>query len=121
MGDCNHCSGSCSSCGGCGITLTVSEGELHLLRQLGQIPFLPVARRADDMVPVYREDNAYTQEEYAIILQLLEQKRLISIDYDQPLRGYDMSAYQKYLVHGSFALTARGQQTLELLEIQGTE
>jgi len=118
MGDCNHCSGSCSSCG---ITLTVSEGELHLLRQLGQIPFLPVARRADDMVPVYREDDAYTQEEYAIILQLLEQKRLISIDYDQPLRGYDMSAYQKYPVHGSFALTARGQQTLELLEIQGTE
>ena len=73
------------------------------------------------MTPVYREDNAYTQEEYAVILQLLEQKGLISIDYDQPLKGFDMSTYQGYPVHGSFALTARGQKALELLEIQGVE
>ena len=113
------CSGSCDSCSGCANALTVHEGELHLLRQLGQIPFLPVARKADDMTPVYREDQAYTQEEYGVILQLLEQKGLISIDYDHPLRVFDMSAYQGYPVHGSFALTARGQKALELLEIQG--
>lgn len=124
MGNCEGCSGSCggcSGCGGCGNTLTVSEGEIWLLRQLGQIPFLPVARRADDVTPVYREDSGFSQEEYSVILQLLEKKGLISIDYDKPLRGFDMSAYKGYPVHGSMALTARGQQVLEILEIQGME
>jgi len=30
-----------------------------------------------------------------------------------------MSAYKDYPVHGSIALTQRGQQVLELLEVQG--
>ena len=43
---------------------------------------------------------------------------LIDISYD-PLPGADMRAYKGYPVHGSMALTARGQQVLELLEVQG--
>ena len=117
MGNCN---GNCGGCTGCAKQLSLTEGELHILKSLGQIPFLPVARKADDMTPVYLEDNAYSQEDYSLILQVLEKKNLISIDYD-PLPGADMSAYKGYPVHGSMALTARGQTVVELLELQGIE
>lgn len=90
-----------------------------MLQNLGQIPFLPVARRADDMTPIYLEDTQETVEVYSLILQCLEKKSLISIDYDMPLKGFDMSAYKGYPVYGSFALTARGQTVLEMLERQG--
>ena len=90
-----------------------------MLRTLGQIPFLPVARKADDMTPVYLEDGAYAPEEYSLILQCLEKKGLISLDYDAPLTGASMDAYRGYPVHGSMALTHRGQQVLEMLEVQG--
>lgn len=113
------CNGNCGSCGGCAKELVLTKQELDILDTLGQFSFLPVARKADDMTPVYLEDTAYTPEEYSLILQMLEKKALISIDYDQPLAGADMSAYKGYPVHGSFALTERGQQVLEMLEIQG--
>ena len=115
----SNCSGNCSSCGGCGKELVLTQQEIHTLSLLGQIPFLPVARKAADMTPVYREDTAYSREEYSLILQNLEAKQLISIDFDAPLTGADMSAYKDYPVHGSMALTARGQQVLEILELQG--
>ena len=115
------CNGNCAACGGCAKQLTLTEQEIHMLRTLGQIPFLPVARRASDMIPVYLEDNTYTQEEYSLILQVLEKKGLISLDYDKPLSGMDMAAYKAYSVHGSMALTARGQAVLEMLETQGIE
>ena len=114
--------GNCGSCGGCrpGV-LELSAGELTMLRTLGQFGFLPVARRADDMIPVYLEEQALTPAEYSLILQCLEARGLVSIDYRQPLKGADMSAYAGYPVHGSIALTQRGQQVLELLETQGIE
>lgn len=116
-----NCNGNCGSCGGCAKELLLTEGEIALLQKLGQIPFLPVARRADDMTPVYLEDDDHTREEYSLILQVLEKKALISLDYSAPLKGCDMSAYKGLPVHGSIALTQRGQTVLELLELQGTE
>lgn len=92
-----------------------------MLITFGQIPFLPVARKADNFVPVYLEETDYSQEEYSIILQLLEKKNLISLDYDQPLKGANMSIYKDFPVHGSMALTARGQQVLEMLNIDGIQ
>ena len=115
-----NCNGNCGGCTGCAKQLSLTEGELHILESLGQIPFLPVARKADDMTPIYLEDECYTKEEYSLILQVLEKKGLISIDYE-PLTGADMSAYKGYPVHGSMALTARGQTVVELLERQGIE
>ena len=56
----------------------------------------------------------------SLVLQCLEKKMLIDISYD-PLPGANMDAYKGYPVHGSIALTARGQQVLELLEVQGIE
>ena len=117
MGNCN---GNCGGCTGCAKQLSLTEGELHILECLGQIPFLPVARKADDMTPIYLEDACYPKEEYSLILQVLEKKGLISIDYD-PLPGADMSAYKGYPVHGSMALTARGQTVVDLLDTQGID
>lgn len=118
---CKKCNGNCNACGGCAGTLELTEGELHLLQSLGQYSFLPVARRAEDMTPVYLEETDYTKEEYSLILQCLEKKGLITIDYRAPLSGADMSAYCGYPVHGSFALTQRGYTILELLETQGID
>ena len=120
MSGCGNCSGNCQSCGKCGGALVLNEGELRLLQQLGQIPFLPVARRADSVTPIYLGDE-YSAEEYSLILQCLEKKLLISIDFDTPLKGFDDAAYGAYPIRGSFALTAKGQQVLELLDIQGIE
>jgi hypothetical protein len=117
MGDCKGCSGSC---GGCGKVLQLSRGEIDLLRALGQYSFLPVARKADDMTPIYREETDYTEEEYSLSIQLLEKKSLIYLDYT-PLKGANMEQYPEYPVHGSMALTARGQQVLDLLELQGVD
>lgn len=131
MSSCSNCSGNCTSCGGCsgggcggcsgcGGAMELHPGEIRMIRTLGQIPFLPVARRADSMEPHYLEESEYTPEEYSLILQCLEKRGLISIDYD-PMKGFDYTAYRQWPVHGSFALTARGQRILEALEIQGIE
>ena len=122
MSGCNGCSGSCGSCGGCGgNSLELSEGEIRMLVNLSQIPFLPVARKMSDDIPVYLEDGEYSQEEYTLILQCLEKRGLIDIDYSAPLKGFDMTAYGAYPIRGSFALTAKGQIVVELLEYLGTE
>jgi hypothetical protein len=92
---------------------------MDILMELGQFAFLPIARRADDMVPVYLEEDRYGQAEYSLILQVLEQKGLVSLDYDRPLPGADLAAYAGYPVKGSMALTARGQTVVEMLEIEG--
>lgn len=117
MGGCGNCRGDCSQCGGCGASLTLNEGELGLLQKLGQYAFLPVARRADSTEPVLCSDTDLSGEEYSLILQCLEKKGLVSIDYDAPLKGFD--GYGSYPVRGSAGLTARGQNILEILEIQG--
>ena len=117
----SHCNHNCANCSGCAATLELTDGEIGLLRELEQYSFLPVARRADDMIPVYLEDDRCSREEYTLILQCLEKKGLIDIDYRSPLAGADMSAYKGLPVHGSFALTARGQTVVEMLEVQGIE
>ena len=111
------CNGNCASCGGCARELTLSQPELDFLMKFAQIPFLPVARKMGDLEPVYLEPDA--PEDAGLILQCLEKKGLISLDYDQPLKGFDDSAYGAYPVRGSMALTGRGHAVLELIERQG--
>lgn len=116
---CEKCSGDCGACGGCAKELELSPWEIEIIRALGQFSFLPVARRREDMVPVYLEESRHTVQEYSLILQCLEKKGLISLDYDKPLSGADMCCYKGYPVHGSMALTQRGHTVLEILETQG--
>ena len=117
----SKCGSCCGNCGGCGGAMELTAGEIRMLFKLAEIPFLPVARKMSDDIPVYLEDADETAERYSLILQCLEKRGLISIDYDQPLAGFNDAAYAAYPIRGSFALTARGQQVLELLEIQGVE
>ena len=118
---CERCSGNCGSCGGCAGSMELTTGEIHILQLLGQFSFLPVARKIDDMTPVFLEEGEFSAQEYSLILQCLEKKALIRIDYDAPLSGADMTAYVGYPVHGSMALTQRGYGVLELLETVGIE
>ena len=116
MSDCKNCAGGC---GGCARELVLTAGEVEMLQLLGQVAFLPVARNASEETPVYLEDSAYSQEEYSLILQCLEKKALIRLDYDKPLRGADMSRYVGYNVHGCISLTQRGQEVISLLDTIG--
>ena len=111
------CSGNCSTCSGCARELVLTEKEIEFLNLLGQYAFLPVARSMGDLTPVYLEDG--NREEMSLLLQCLEKKGLISLDYDRPLSGFDMRAYEAWPIHGSIALTERGQKVLELMEYQG--
>lgn len=114
-----NCLGDCGSCAGCARELVLTGKEIDFLKKLGQIPFLPVARNMGDLTPVYLEDG--DQEEMSLILQCLEKKGLISLDFDKPLRGFDQSAYASYPIRGSMALTERGQKVLEMMEYQGIQ
>ena len=118
-GNCGSCTGGCGSCGGCSRDLVITRKELDFLLELGQVAFLPVARKMGDMEPVYLEAGEERREEYSLLLQCLEKKGLISLDYDKPLKGFSGQAYSTYPVHGSMGLTERGQKVLELLEYQG--
>ena len=80
------CSGHCGGCSGCARELTLSEAEINFLRRLGEVAFLPVARQLGDLTPIYPETDA--AENMSLILELLEKKGLISLDYDQPLAGF---------------------------------
>lgn len=111
------CSGNCASCQGCGRELVLTEKEIGFLNMLGQIPFLPVARKLDDPTPIYLEEGE--KEEMSLLLQCLEKKGLISLDFDRPLKGFSGERYAVYPIQGSMALTQRGQQVLEMLEYQG--
>lgn len=114
MGSCN---GNCGSCSGCGRELELTKKEIDFLNTLSQIPFLPVARKLGQDKPVCLEEG--DPEEMSLILQCLEKKGLISLDYDRPLKGCREQAYEAYPIRGSMALTERGQQVLALMEYQG--
>ncbi len=117
MAGCENC---CGNCGGCG-KLILAEEEIALLQKLAQIPFLPVARRAESPEPIYLEDSDLTVAQYANILLCLEKRGFITLDFDMPLPGAYGSAYDSYPIRGSFALTAQGQNILDILDIQGAE
>ena len=113
------CNGNCSSCSGCARELVLTQKEIDFLNILAQYAFLPVARSMGNLTPVYLEEG--DREEMSLLLQCLEKKGLISLDYDQPLGGFDETAYAAYPIRGSMALTERGQKVLELMEYQGIE
>ena len=114
-----NCNGNCGGCSGCARALVLTQMEIDFLQTLGQIPFLPVARKMGDLTPVYLEEG--DREEMSLLLQCLEKKGLISLDFDKPLSGFDDSAYASYPIRGSMALTERGQKVLEMMEYQGIQ
>lgn len=118
---CENC-GGCGSCGGCNRReILLTPPEAALLLRLGEVAFLPVARRYGGETPVYLEEADYSPEVYGEALAWLELKGLVSLDYDRPLLNFDYAAYGDYPLRGSAALTATGQEAVEVLEVQGTE
>ena len=113
------CNGNCSACSGCARELVLTPKEIDFLNTLAQYAFLPVARKLGDLIPVYPE--AESSEEMSLLLQCLEKKGLISLDYDKPLRGFENSTYAAYPIQGSMGLTEKGQKVLELMEYQGIQ
>lgn len=114
-----NCGGCCGSCGGCARDLVITKQELEFLQELGRFAFLPVARKLGDPEPVYPEAGEQWREEYSLLLQCLEKKGLISLDYNKPLKGVSEQVYSGYPIRGSMGLTERGQKVLEFLEYQG--
>ena len=110
------CNGNCAACSGCARELELTRGELDFLKTLGEVAFLPVARNMGDLNPVYPENPG---EEFSLLLQCLEKKGLISLDYHLPLKGYTHPGYDRFPIRGSMALTQRGQLVLELVDYQG--
>ena len=97
-----HTPGCGGCCGGCSANdLFLTEPELQLLSVFAQLPFLPISRRADSE------------------LLALELKGLCRLDYDIPLSGFDYASYSVYPYRGSAALTHRGIEALELMDLQG--
>lgn len=121
---CSGCSGGCpgsSGCPGRDGSLCVTEEEVAFLQRMAQLPFLPVGRKMGDLEPIFLEDGEEKREFYSGLLQCLEKKSLISLDYDRPLKGYKGGWYASVPIQGSVALTQRGQTVLELLEYQGAQ
>ena len=118
--DCKNCSRSCGGgCGGCAKTLELTQGEVDFLQELAMYAFLPVARKADDITPFYPEGTEHPLEVYSAILMHLERKGLVSIDYSAPIGNYPAELYAAWPVHGSAALTQKGQEVVETLSING--
>lgn len=155
----SHCGGGC--CGGCcgghcdtPQAIELSEGEYAFLMGLAEIPFLPLARfvlsstrsehvRSVALSPVYlteRDAGIEDVRKTGGLLLGLEEKGLISLDYDQPLQGCDYADYHNSAAYrrlqaavaegrqqagflfdqaemelGSIALTALGRHTIEQL------
>lgn len=116
--DCSGCKGGCSGCPGAG-SLELTQPEVEFLRLLGQVVFLPIARRMGDETPVCLENGLPDAAQTSRVLLMLERKALVSLDYREPLKGAAYKRYAAYPVQGSVALTARGIRVLEVLEYQG--
>lgn len=119
-GDCSGCKGGCSGCPGAG-SLELTQPEVDFLRLLGQVAFLPVARKMGDETPVCLEEGLPDAEQTSRVLLMLERKALVSLDYREPLKGASYERYAAYPVQGSVALTERGIKVLEVLEYQGVK
>ena len=111
------CGGNCENCGNCAGVLELTEAEIVLLGKFAQIPFWPLARRADSETPVCLEEGGMRPE----LLSALASKGLIQLDFDVPLTGFDYAAYGDFPHKGSMALTAAGQSVIELLDVQGAD
>lgn len=142
---CKH-DGCGRCCGDMNSELVITDAEYAFLLQLAQIPFLPIARfvvksrdpsrKPAAFAPVYLSasgDSMDTVLETGEVLRGLQEKRLITLDYDQPLQNFDYSLYENSKLYrdfraeqdpgdqvslecGSLALTPTGQEVLDSLE-----
>lgn len=135
----SFCSGGFSGCGsgkseagcqGSGCGACCSRGELLLCREeivlllaLGQYAFLPVLTTYAGGEPRYApipEDATYFAANFSDLLLSLERKGLISLDSDMPLTNADYGKERSAstTLCGSIALTMRGQEVLDWVNLE---
>ena len=112
MDNCASCVNK--SCGGCR-SLALTPEELSFLQLFREEPFLPLSRSEDGEKPVYLGGGEVVSD----TLSWLMLKGLITLDYDSPISNFDYVGYEKYPVRGSMALTQRGQEALDYIDVQG--
>ena len=156
----NHNEGQCGNSDGCSggchnRVIYITEEEKAFLMKLSQLPFLPLTRfimkstksehmESAALEPVYMQDISDTLDtvkKTGKVLQSLEDKYLITLDYDLPLQNGDYALYEDsalyrhfcdtvreggrqagflfdlpVLERGSIALTSLGQEALDRLE-----
>ena len=103
-----------AGCGCCG-TVYLTEKESELLSLFAEYSFLPVGQRDEDAYPRILGEDA----EEGNALLMLKLKGLVDIDYDRPLSGFDYAPFTEYYRLGSAALTKKGQDVIETIEIVG--
>ncbi|MEG2000472.1 MAG: hypothetical protein RR053_03645 [Evtepia sp.] len=115
MSSCADCIGSCSNdCSHCGSRqIVLCPAEAALLFELGQYAFMPVFYETNTgrFSPIEEAES-----EFHDVVISLKNKGLIYADADIPLKNVVYP--KKNAAHGSLAMTALGQETLETLEIQ---
>lgn len=123
---------SCCRCN-CGHHQTkmhISEEETEFLKQLAQIPYLPLARfilkssksshlESVALAPVYlnhKSDSLETVKSMAVVLKSLKEKGLISLDYEEPLENGNYIEYSNSALYAYFKKTvAQGKENEDFL------
>jgi hypothetical protein len=117
----DHCGKCCAGgCAGCTGVQQLTEEECGFLLRFAELPFLPAAAKQEAGPPVFLTGSG-EKEVLPETISSLANRGLIRVDYDIPLLNYDYVEYRAYPLHGSMALTVRGQEVIKLLEIQGLE
>ena len=81
MSKCESCGGCSGGCSGAVWSWSLRKREIRFLHRLGECAFLPVIQEKE--APVFPEEPGKE-----LLLQILEKKGLISLDYDKPLKDY---------------------------------
>lgn len=116
--DNEHICGGCN-CGQHQTEIQISEEEIAFLKQLAQTPYLPLARfvlkstksshfESVALAPVYinnKTDSMETVKSMATVLESLEEKGLITLDYDEPLENGDYADYSDSSLYAYFKET----------------
>lgn len=111
------CSGGCCQ----DSVIYITEEEHAFLMKLAQLPFLPLTRFVmrsttnDDatavaLAPVYMTDKTASMDEVkktGEILQSLEDKFMITLDYDMPLQNGDYAVYEESALYRFFCSTVQ--------------
>ena len=111
--NCRAC-GRRTGCGACQSGSSISPLARELLTVFAQTPFLPIALDKDSGQIVLVDPELET-EAASLALRELQRRRLVSVDHDFLLSKASYDGYEGW-AHGSAALTARGQDMLDLLE-----
>lgn len=115
-GHSEHKNGEKGCCGKDQEPINLSREELEILLELKEYCYLPIAEfvmcssvndhvRFTALAPVYIEkieDDMEKVKNINTILRELEKKKLISLDYDIPLKGFDYTIYTKSEVYQYF-------------------